>query len=183
MNKAIGIIEFNSIAKGIEASDVMFKSSENIDIIKSSTICPGKYLIIIFGHVSDVAISLKSGEEVAGKNLVYSHCIRDVSEQLVPALRGLTKPIKGQSIGVVEFFSAATSIFAADVAAKSANITIIDVKIGYAIGGKGVLIFTGDLQDVKTSMDNILNAFSKKSYVINSVVIEKPEDKIYDTLI
>ena len=45
MIQTIGMLEFNSIAKGIETCDVMLKAAE-VSLIRTSTVCPGKYIII-----------------------------------------------------------------------------------------------------------------------------------------
>ena len=46
MSKAIGLIEFNTTPKGMEAADAMLKASE-VQLVFSSPICPGKYMIEI----------------------------------------------------------------------------------------------------------------------------------------
>ena len=43
---AIGMVELNSIARGIETCDYMVKAAQ-VDLIRSSTVCPGKYMILI----------------------------------------------------------------------------------------------------------------------------------------
>ena len=43
MEKAIGMVEFNSIARGIYAADQMVKISE-VEIVTASSTCPGKYI-------------------------------------------------------------------------------------------------------------------------------------------
>ena len=45
MGKAIGMVELSSIARGIETSDFMVKAAQ-VDLIRSSTVCPGKYIIM-----------------------------------------------------------------------------------------------------------------------------------------
>ena len=40
---AIGLVEFNSIAVGIEAADAMLKVSE-VELLMAKTVCPGKYI-------------------------------------------------------------------------------------------------------------------------------------------
>ena len=45
MSKAIGMVELSSIAKGIETSDYMVKAAQ-VDLLRSSTVCPGKYVVI-----------------------------------------------------------------------------------------------------------------------------------------
>ena len=48
MGLAIGMVELNSIARGIETCDYMVKAAQ-IQLLRSSTVCPGKYLILIGG--------------------------------------------------------------------------------------------------------------------------------------
>ena len=43
MKKAIGLVEFKSIAKGIETTDERLKSA-NVELITSTALCPRKYI-------------------------------------------------------------------------------------------------------------------------------------------
>jgi len=49
LKKSIGVLEFRSIAKGIEATDAMLKAA-NVQLILSMPLCPGKYITIIGGE-------------------------------------------------------------------------------------------------------------------------------------
>lgn len=57
MGKASGMVELSSIARGIETSDYMVKAAQ-VDLIRSSTVCPGKYMVIIAG---DIGVRRTSG--------------------------------------------------------------------------------------------------------------------------
>ena len=59
MSKAIGLIEFNTTPKGMEAADAMLKASE-VQLVFSSPICPGKYITILAGKAGD---PIPAGEE------------------------------------------------------------------------------------------------------------------------
>ena len=48
MSKAIGMVEYKTVASGVVAADAMVKTSE-VDIIEAQTVCPGKYIVIISG--------------------------------------------------------------------------------------------------------------------------------------
>lgn len=52
----IGMIEFNSIAKGIEASDIMMKAGE-VELMRANTICPGKFIAMVSGDIAAVESS------------------------------------------------------------------------------------------------------------------------------
>ena len=46
MSKAIGMVEYKTVASGVVAADAMVKTSE-VDIIEAQTVCPGKYIVIV----------------------------------------------------------------------------------------------------------------------------------------
>lgn len=179
MRDAIGMIELSSIAKGIEVSDFMVKVS-NAKIIKASTVCPGKYIVIVGGSTSDVETSMDKGLSVAGEYYVDSMMLSNVHPELIPAI-GLSNTVEEYgAIGVMEFYSVASGIRAADIAAKAASITLIEVKIGYAIGGKGVVLLTGDVEAVKTA---VAVAAEETELLLSTTVIARPAPALLETLL
>ena len=123
MGKAIGMVELSSIARGIETSDFMVKAAQ-VDLIRSSTVCPGKYIIIVGGDTGDVKAAMEEGLAKGGAYVVDSLRISNVHEQLIPALTGTVAVESPGAVGVLEFYSVASAILAADEAAKAANITM-----------------------------------------------------------
>ena len=179
MREAVGVIELSSIARGIDVSDQMLKVS-NSQLVKASTVCPGKYIVIIGGSTSDVETSMKKGMQAAGEYYVDSLLIPNIHSQLIPAI-GLTNPVESlKAIGVMEFYSVTSGIRAADIAAKAANVTLIEVKIGYAIGGKGVVLLTGDVEAVKTA---VAAATAEIELLLSTTVIARPSEKMLQTLL
>ena len=77
MIQTIGMLEFNSIAKGIETCDVMLKAAE-VSLIRTSTVCPGKYIIIIYGDTGSVKASILAGEINGGNCVVDKTYIRSL---------------------------------------------------------------------------------------------------------
>lgn len=179
MKLAIGMIELNSIARGIEASDFMVKAAR-VDLLRSSTVCPGKYIVIIGGEVGDVSISIAEGEKRAGEYLVDKLLIPNVHPQLIPAIGMTTQIEEFGALGVIEFFSAAAAITAADTAAKAAGVTLIDVAIGYAIGGKGYVTLTGDVGAVRAA---VAAAEENAELLVASAVIPKPSPAVFTCLL
>lgn len=179
MKLAVGMVELNSIARGIETCDYMVKAA-HVELLRSSTVCPGKYIVIIGGETGDVAVSLAEGEKRAGEYLVDRLLIPNIHPQLIPAI-GMTLPVEELgALGVLEFFSIAAAITAADTAAKAANITLIDVGIGYAIGGKGYVTLTGDVGAVRAA---IAAACQNAEILIASAVIPKPSPAVFSSLL
>ena len=179
MKNAIGMIELTSIARGIEACDYMLKAAQ-VDLIRSSTVCPGKYMIIIAGETGDIKAAMNEGVKRSGEYLVDTLLIPNIHPQLIPALTAVNQDPKLGAVGVIEFFSVAAAINAADVAAKAAQITLIEVRIGFAIGGKGFVSLTGDVGAVRAAIE----AAEKSSELyLQSTVIPRPSPKLFETLL
>ena len=77
MQRAIGMVEFSSIARGIYAADQMVKVSE-VEVVTASTSCPGKYVAIVHGDVAAVKTSIETGEREAGEYYIDSMVIPNV---------------------------------------------------------------------------------------------------------
>ena len=62
---ALGLLELESIAAGIEVGDAMAKRAP-IDLIRAGTVHPGKYHVLVGGAVADVEEALEAGREIGG---------------------------------------------------------------------------------------------------------------------
>lgn len=179
MRAAIGMVELNSIARGIETSDYMVKAAQ-VELIRSSTVCPGKYLILISGDTGDVKASMAEGVKRGGECVVDTLLLPNVHPQLIPAISMTTQPPALGAVGVLEFYSVASAITAADIAAKAANITLIEVRIGYAIGGKGYVTLTGDVGAVRAA---VAAATRDAQLLVGTTVIPRPAKQVFDSLL
>lgn len=175
---AIGMIELSSIARGIETCDGMVKAA-SVSLLRASTVCPGKYIIIVSGDTGDVKASMEAGRKYASECLVDELLITNASAQLIPAISMTSQVDKRGAIGVLEFYSVASAIMAADTAAKAANITLIEVRIGYAIGGKGYVTLTGEVGDVKAAVEA---ASESAELLVGTTVIPRPSPLLFDSL-
>ncbi|MGL4675319.1 MAG: BMC domain-containing protein, partial [Wohlfahrtiimonas sp.] len=84
MLHAIGLVELNSIAKGIEVTDVMLKTAD-VTLLTSKTICPGKYIVMIGGDVAAVNQSVASGAEAGGFLMVDKFVLPNIHPSVLPA--------------------------------------------------------------------------------------------------
>ncbi len=179
MGKAIGMIETNSIAKGIEACDFMVKAAR-VQLLRSTTVCPGKYIILIGGETSEVSAAMEVGKEISGAYLVDCLLISNVHEQVLSAAHGTVDADLQGAIGVIEFYSIASAILAADIAVKAAEIALIEIRIGYAIGGKGVVTLCGDVSAVQAAVDA---AAAETELLVNTCVIPRPDPALLEELL
>ncbi len=105
MSKAIAMIEFNSIARGIFVADQMVKVSD-VELLTATSVCPGKYITIVHGEVSSVEASLKSGVLAAEEFLVDEMIIPNVHEEIFPAIIAASMPNNINALGILESYSA-----------------------------------------------------------------------------
>lgn len=179
--KSIGMVEFTSIARGIYAADQMVKVSD-VEIVTVGSSCPGKYVAIVQGDVGAVDVSVSAGVEVAGEYLVDSIIIPSVNPLVFPAITGSTMPDKIQALGIIESFSLATMMIAADAILKSAALEPLELRLGNGLGGKSYFIFTGEVAAVQTGVEAGTEIAMEKGLLVNTEVIPSPSELLIPSL-
>jgi microcompartment protein CcmL/EutN len=181
MANAIGIVEFTSISRGIFSSDQMVKVSD-VEIVTASSTCPGKYIAIVTGDVESVKESVSVGEKTADEFWIDSIIIPNVSPLVFPAITGATMPEKVQALGVIEAFSIANMVVAADKILKSASLEPIELRLGTGLGGKSYFTFTGNVGAVEVGIEAGKAEMEEKGLLVNAEVIPSPSDRLIQTL-
>jgi microcompartment protein CcmL/EutN len=180
--RAIGVLETNVIARGILSADTIVKTA-NVKLLFASPVCPGKYLIIIRGSVAAVKSSLTAGSEIAGETLVNYIVIPNIHPEVFPALSATTSVEKIGAIGVIETYSAPAAIMAADEAVKSAQVKLIEIRLSRAIGGKAVVVFTGEVGSVRSALEAGVNRVKGEGLVLSTAVLPAPHPDLVKTLL
>ena len=152
MYKSIGVIELKSIPKGVEAADAALKSA-GIEMVSAHPSCPGKYEIILTGSISNVTASVNHVISRFEGYVIDSAVMGRIDEQVISALFGTQTAEQSGSLGLIETFSAASAIKAADIAVKTARVEIYDLRVSRGMGGKGVVMLTGDVGDVTAAVE------------------------------
>jgi len=181
MSIAIGMVEFTSIARGIYAADQMVKISD-VEIVTASSVCPGKYIVIVQGDVASVQDSVSTGEHLAEEFLVDAIIIPNVNPAVFPAITGATMPDEVQALGIIEFFSLATMVIAADAILKAAELQPLELRLGNGLGGKSYFTFTGDVAAVETGIETGKVIAKEKGLLVNAEVIASPSDRLLSSL-
>lgn len=178
---AIGLLECNSIAKGIEATDFIMKAA-NVELIISRANCPGKYNIMFHGEVVAVKESLAKGKEIASYSLVDSIIIPRVHPDVIKAINKTTLPELGCAVGVMEFYSIIGAVYAADSAIKTSDVSLVDVRLGTGIGGKSFVVLTGDVAAISTAVNTGQTRAKEEGMLVSSVIIPNPHPSLMSSL-
>lgn len=182
MVKSLGLIELNSIAKGYEVADCMLKVAE-VALIKAHSICPGKFIVMISGDVGAVKTAVQAGRDVGASNVVDFLVLPNLSTQIIPAISGTTMIVFEDALGAMEFFSIASAVVAADAAVKAANVNIIDLRLGFAIGGKAYVTLTGDVSAVTAAVESGSRTAAESGLLVSKVVIPRPHASLRGALL
>ena len=150
--RSLGMIEFNSIAAGIEAADHMLKAA-NIKPLFIKTICPGKFIASVHGEVASVNAAIEAGIASASETVVDHFVIANINPDVISAMTATTTGIDGPAIGIIETYSASAAIVAADTASKAANVVVAEVRIAMGLGGKAFCILSGDIASVEAAVE------------------------------
>ena len=176
---AIALLEFGSIAAGIEAGDAMVKRA-SLDVMKTGTVQPGRYLVLIGGSVADLEEALDAALLVGADFVVDRMFLPDPHPQLLAALTGTTEPGEGEALGIIETSSVAAIINAADAGLKGAAVTLRDIFLADGLGGKGYLLFRGPLVEVQAAVE--IGAEKVPGRLVGSRVIAQLHDEMDENL-
>ena len=180
--EAIALVETVSVAVGMRVADEMAKTAP-VEILESTPICPGKFMVLVAGLVSPVEAALKRGAEVGGDVVVDTMMIPNVHPQVFPAILCASEVTELGALGVVETFTVASTLLAADAAAKAAPVTLIEARLAKGLAGKAYFTMTGEIYEVEASMEAALAIVKRGGNLVRSVVIPRPHESLGETLL
>ncbi len=180
--QAIGMIEMTSIGIGHLVQDAMLKAAD-VRLLTARSICSGKYIVIVGGDAGPVQASVAAGLEAAPDGVIDHIQLPNIHPDVFRALGDMVqltvKPDQLPAMGIVETFSAASAIEAADAAAKAANVTLFRIHVAMAIGGKGLVMMSGSVSDCRTGVDAAAEVVKQKGLLVSKVVIPRPSRELF----
>ena len=174
--------EYKTVASGIQAADAMVKTSE-VEIIEAQTVCPGKYIILITGELSAVRAAVDTAKNAYGTHLIDNFVLGNPDEAIFPAIYGNTHVEVVKSLGILETYDAAAIIVAADMAAKTAEVELVEIRLARGMCGKSYLILTGEVAAVQAAIDKAKAAVAPSGMFLDSSVIARPDPQICKSIL
>ncbi|MEF9945056.1 MAG: BMC domain-containing protein [Lachnospiraceae bacterium] len=176
MSKAIGMIEFKTVASGITAADAMVKTAQ-VEIVEAQTVCPGKYIAIVSGDLSAVSAAVDTAKVSYPEQLIDSFVLGNPHEDIFPAIYGTSVVEKVSALGILETYDAASIIVAADIAAKTAIVKLIELRIAKGMCGKSYMLLTGEVSAVSAAIEKAKAAIALEGMVLDYSVIAHPDEQ------
>ncbi len=178
--EVLSVLEYSSIASGICALDAIVKEAR-VEIVSVRVVNPGKYLIVFSGNIADADAGMKRARNACPADLLDHLFIPAVHPDIVPALKMGDAGECGtcdDALGIVETATVAAAIEAADAAAKSADVRIIQIRIGPGMGGKATVKMTGRVGEIETACEYAERIAERRGGIHRKIVIPNPHAEI-----
>ena len=182
MSRAIGMIEFKTVSAGITAADQMVKTAQ-VELLEAQTVCPGKYIALIAGDLSAVKAAVERAEQTRADELIDSFVLGNPDESIFPAIYGSGQIDGVKALGILETYDAASIIVAADIAAKTAIVKLIELRIAKGMCGKSYMLITGEVAACEAAIAKAKASVGEKGMYLDSSVIAHPDDQICKSIL
>ena len=182
MAKAIGMLEYMTVSTGMEATDLMLKTAE-VDLIEAQTVCPGKYIALITGDLSAVKAAIDASKTKYDAKLIDTFVLGNPHESIFTALYGTTEIESPNALGVLETFSSSAAIVAADIAAKTSLVELVELRLSRGMCGKSYLLLTGEIAAVDAAIERAKQGVGEQGMFLDSAVIPHPDEKMWNSII
>ena len=182
IRNAIGLLELTSIAKGIEATDIMLKAAD-VELLTSRSICSGKYMVLVRGDVAACNASVAAGEALGRETVADSIVIPNLHDEVFPAISQSSDIDAVAALGILEAFNVATLIEGADAAVKAADVRLLEIRLAMALGGKAFCVLTGEVAAVRAAVETGKMVIGEKGLLTNWAVIPSPDPALVKELL
>ena len=179
---ALALLEFDSIALGIVAGDVMVKTARLARLL-AGTVQPGRYLLLAGGDVASVQAALDAALAAGSVALLDHVFLPGVHPAVVDAIAATRRPEPIEALGIVECASVAAAIHAADAGVKGAAVTLLELRLADGLGGKGLVLFSGSVTDVDAAISIACEAIAVQGQLLSAVVIPQLHAEMADNLL
>jgi microcompartment protein CcmL/EutN len=178
---ALALLEVGSVARGMVVADVAVKKAK-VQLVVAEAVTPGKFLVVLAGGEEEVAQSLAAGLEAAAGTLIDRVHLPQADAQILPAMRGQPRPGSVEALAIVETFSVAAAVLAADRAVKAAEVRLLRLRLARGLGGKAHFVLTGPLHQIEAAAE-AARTIIHDGMLLAIELIPRPHPDFVDTLL
>lgn len=169
---AIALIEFADIAVGTRATDALVKKAA-VSLIRAGTLHPGKFAALFGGSVAETEEAYVEALRVGAASVLDRVLLPDVHEQVQAAILGRVGEWNADTLGIIETPTMAAVIEAADAGVKGANVTVVRIRLGDGLHGKGLAHFAGEQADVEAAVEIGAGRIAHRGQTVCTTVIPR----------
>lgn len=183
MSRAVALLEFESTAVGILATDRMVKKAP-VSLLRCGTVQPGRYLALVGGtvgateeaHAAGVAVGREAGA------LVSDICLANPHPALAESLVGGKHEPEGDTLGVLEFSTSPGLLAVIDRVLKRVPVGLAEARLADDLGGKALALIHGDLPDVQEAVALAPECLPEGSALLQASIISRLDENLRTVL-
>jgi microcompartment protein CcmL/EutN len=133
--------------------------------------------------VEAIKAAVATGADAANGCLIDQFVIPNLHPEVFAAL-GRTQPAQPEgALGILESFNISSMIEAADAAVKAAHVTVLELRLAMALGGKAFCTMTGEAASVQAAVAAGRQVISAAGMLVYATVISRPHPDAYRELV
>ena len=175
---SIGVVEISNIVKGYVACDGVLKTA-SVEMVMAQPVCPGKFVMIFGGTIASVTAACDYVNEVFSDYIIDVQKFGNIEKRVFDGLNGACESSYTGAWGIVETFSVAACILAADAALKAANVELCDIRIARGMGGKSFVSVTGTVGAVTAATEAGAMRAQDDGLLVDRDVIAAPHGDLW----
>lgn len=175
---SIGVVEISNIVKGYVACDGILKTAA-VEMVMAQPVCPGKFVMIFGGSIASVTAACDYASLTFGDYIIDVQKFGNIEKRVFDGLNGACESSYTGALGIVETFSAAACILAADAALKAANVELCDIRIARGMGGKSFVSVTGSVGAVTAATEAGAMKAMSDGLLVDKDVIAAPHGDLW----
>ena len=179
---ALGLVEVLGSCNAVVVLDQMLKTSD-VEFRTWHTKCGGHATVFLSGDVAAVKAAVDTAVTTYEDKCIDSFVLGNPHESIFPAIYGTTQVEEISALGIMENYDAASIIEAADQAAKTAIVDLIELRIAKGMCGKSYMLLTGEVSAVEASIERAKELVAEKGMYMDSSVIAHPDKRMIDTIL
>ena len=109
--------------------------------------------------------------------------MRETRYSVIRAISGGNPPAAINAMGVMEFYTISAAVVAADLAAKAADVRLMEVRLGLGIGGKSYVTLCGEVAAVQSAIDAGTVPSRRDGTLVSTCVIPSPRPEIFEAML
>ncbi|GJM27112.1 MAG: propanediol utilization: polyhedral bodies pduT [Phycisphaerae bacterium] len=178
---AIALIEFSSIAAGTFAADAMVKEA-SVQILRIGTIQPGRFLVLIGGMTAEVELAYKAGIRAGTPQVLDDVFLPDAHSDVVKGIDGKQLAKASDAMLTLETSTSTAIIRAADAMAKGALVSLMELRLGDGLGGKGFARFVGSRSDSEAALQIASEALAGRDVQLCESIVSRIDEALAERL-
>ena len=179
---SVGIIEISNITKGYLVCDTILKLT-SIKMLSAGSVCPGKFVMVFTGTISSVSHACQHIQESFSEYILDISEFGNIDDRIFDAINGVIDGRLTGAVGIIETYSAASCILAADHALKAANVDIAELRLARGMGGKSFVSLTGTISSVNEAVEVGKSFASENGFLNDTTIIASPHEDLWQYII